>query len=248
MAVTKKTRRKTRTSKPTGTASKRQTVETIFEGYGLPGWLGWGTMGAESTYGTNGNYAFGGIMLPNSGNGNWIIEARESAKAYKGLVDQYGSVAAAVPHYSGNSYDISHVKQLAAGGTSQGREKVSASQFETVGWNPLQLSPLWRLFHGEAPLPEFPGQEFLPDPLDPSGGKLGDVPGNLFSLPGEVLQASTAVTAFLSMLTDVQFWIRTGEAIAALILIYMGLHALTGQGPSPSNVAKEGAAIAAVVK
>jgi hypothetical protein len=64
----------------------------------------------------------------------------------------------------------------------------------------------------------------------------------LLSFPAELLQAATASTAFLSMLTDVKFWIRVGEAVAALILIYMGLHALTGQGPTPSSVVQVAAA------
>jgi hypothetical protein len=245
MAVTKKTRRKTRTSKTTS-VGKRQTVEAIFESYGLPGWLGWGTMGAESTYGTNGSYAFGGIALPNSGTGDWIIEARESAKAYAGLVKTYGSVKAAVPHYSGNSYEIDHVESLAKGGAPQAKESVSTAQVQMVGWDPRDMSPLWRLFHGEAPLPKFPGQDALPFGGG-AGGKLGDIPGDVVGAPGELLQAATATTAFLSMLTDVKFWIRTGEAIAALILIYMGLHALTGQGPSASNLGSAAAA-AAIVK
>jgi hypothetical protein len=61
-----------------------------------------------------------------------------------------------------------------------------------------------------------------------------------------VMQAGAAVTDLVSMLTDIHFWIRVGEAIAALILIYMGLHSLTGQGPSPSSVAQTATAAAAV--
>lgn len=106
------------------TSGKKALTVAIFEAYGLPGWLGWGTAGAESTWGTNGSYAFGGIDLPNSGGKSYALEARESAKAYAGLIKQYGSIAAAVTHYSGNSYTIDHVRELARGGASEAGEPV----------------------------------------------------------------------------------------------------------------------------
>lgn len=239
MAVRSKTRSSAVKHPPKGggVATKKQVVEAIFESYGLPGWLGWGTMGAESTYGTNGSFAFGGIDLANSGTGNWPIEARESAKAYKGLVDQYGSIPAAVGHYSGNSYEVGHVRELSVGGGSGGKEKVTPATLESsaaavnVAWSPLKLSPLYRLFNGETPLPQFPGQENLPfgggteSPI--TGGSLGELnPGGLLEFPESVLQAGSAVTAFLTMLTDIKFWIRVGEAIGAFILIYIALREL----------------------
>jgi hypothetical protein len=239
MAVRSKTRSSAVRHPPRGggVATKKQTVEAIFESYGLPGWLGWGTMGAESTYGTNGSYAFGGIDLANSGTGNWPIEAREAAAAYKGLVAQYGSVPAAVPHYSGNSYDVGHVRELSLGGGSSAREKTTPQQLEAsahavnVDWSPLKLSPLYRLFNGETPLPQFPGQEDLPfgggTESPATGGSLGELnPGGLLEVPEQLVQAGTAVTAFLSMLTSIQFWIRVGEAIGAFILIYIALKEL----------------------
>lgn len=241
MAVTKK---KTTTSAGKSRVTKQRAVESIFEADGLPGWLGWGTMGAESTYGTDGNYAFGGIDLPNSGNGNWVIEAKESAKAYKRLVQQYGSVPAAVPHYSGNSYTVGHIEELSKGGGSQGAE-TGVARFTTNNKGETQLAGLFGIpFLGEGDLgiPGF-GELFG------EGHEKGKLPGESQLGPTEQLgeaaqaplagfeQAAAAVTAFLSMLTNVQFWIRVGEAIGAMILIYMGLHSLTGAGPTPSSVA-----------
>lgn len=99
--------------------SERQLVEGTFRRYGLPGWLGWGTYGAESSYGKNGEFLFGGIDLPSGNTRNLRLAARESARAYSRLIGQYGSVAAAVPHYSGGSYTVGHVLALAHGGSGQ---------------------------------------------------------------------------------------------------------------------------------
>lgn len=240
------TRQKTRTtSAGKSRTTKRKAVETIFESYGLPGWLGWGTMGAESTYGTNGSYAFGGIDLPNSGGNSWVIEAQESAKAYAGLKKQYGSLPVAVEHYSGNSYQIGHVEELARGGASQGRETGTVQtatdpktgQTVYVGF----FGHLLESIPGVGPTFKFghqAGEALGVEPLKPVEESLSDPLGGLQSIE----QAGSAVTAFLSMLTDVKFWIRVGEAIGAFILIYMGLRTLTGIGPSPTSVASTAAA------
>jgi hypothetical protein len=186
--------------------SKRQVVEAIFRHYGLPGWLGWGTMGAESTYGSNGSFAFGGIDLPNSGNGEWKIEARESAIAYKRLVEQYGSVAAAVPHYSGNSYTVAHVKSLARGGSQQGAEAVDVSFWQHL-------------------------PEFFTNPGGALGQSLGEGLGEGKGVPNPLAPAESAIGAvggLVSFLTDINTWLRLGEVLAGALLIYLALKNLTG--------------------
>lgn len=192
-------------------ASERQLVESIFRSYGLPGWLGWGTYGAESSYGQNGEFKFGGIDLPHGNTPNLALAARESAAAYAGLVKQYGSVAAAVPHYSGNSYTIGHVEQLARGG-GQGSPTVVPVSF--LG----NLSKhLPELFGGQGPLAlgETLGEgvgkgEGLTNPLEPG------------------LKALGGVSEFFSALLNVQTWIRVGEVLAGAVLVYLGLKGLTG--------------------
>lgn len=224
--------------------TKRKATEALFESFGLPGWLGWGTAGAESTYGTNGNYAFGGIDLPNSGNGNYWVEARESAKAYKGLVQQYGSVSAAVEHYSGGEYGVSHVKQLARGGVSQGGERVSANLFEE--------------FLGDLP-GAGPGLKFgteagnalgVPNPLEKGAEALGEATG-LSALAQPFITISEVFKVIGEILFTPQGWLRIGKLVGGAILLLWGLERLIA-GSSPargpvSGLAKD-AAVAAIVK
>lgn len=82
--------------------------------YHVPFWLLWGTAGAESTWGEGGTNLFGLLAAAEGANiSNWESAANQAAKTYAGLIRSYGSIAAAVPHYSGNSYTVAHVKQLA---------------------------------------------------------------------------------------------------------------------------------------
>lgn len=220
--------------------TKRKATEKIFESFGLPGWLGWGTAGAESTYGTNGNYAFGGIDLPNSGNGNYWVEARESAKAYKGLVEQYGSVEAAIPHYSGNSYTISHVKQLAGQGLSEGGERVDASLLEDIPG----VGPTFKL--GE----QLGGAIGIPNPLEKGAEALGEVSG-LSGIVQPFLTISEVFKVVGELLFTPQGWLRIGKIVGGAIFFLWGLEKIMagsspGRGPV-SGLAKD-AAVAAVVK
>jgi hypothetical protein len=225
---------------PAGNTSKRRAVEYIFESEGLPGWLGWGTMGAESTYGATSEGHFFGLIMPSySGvapTGNWAQDAKISAHLYKQLVAQYGSVAAAVPHYSGNSYSVRRPEEL---GKPKSAGKAQGSEAVPVSW---LGDALGQIFGSPS---EFGGEHSY-EPGGPGTGPLGHEVGE--AAIGNPLagfeQAAAAVVAFLSMLTDVNFWIRVGEAIGALILIYMGLHALTGAGPTP----RDAVAVAAAAK
>lgn len=220
--------------------TKRKATERIFESFGLPGWLGWGTAGAESTYGTNGNYAFGGIDLPNSGNGNYWVEARESAKAYKGLVEKYGSVEAAIPHYSGNSYTISHVKQLANAGFSEGGERVDASLLEDIPG----VGPTFKLFEGVG------GAVGVPNPL----GKGAEIFGEASGL-GSIAQPFITISEVFKVMGELLFtpegWLRIGKIVGGSIFFLWGLEKImAGSSPSRgpvSSLAKD-AAVAAVVK
>jgi hypothetical protein len=180
-------------------------VEAIFRAYGLPGWLGWGTYGAESSYGQAGEFFFGGIDLPAGNTKNLALAARESARAYAGLVKQYGSVAAAVPHYSGNSYTVSHPEALGKGGAG-GQGKTASTEMV------LSLS-------------EIPLIESL-NPFNWIKPNLGETP------PGKEVEkvggAINTIGGLVEVLTSGETWLRLGEAIAGAILIYLGLRGLTG--------------------
>lgn len=220
--------------------TKRKATEKIFESFGLPGWLGWGTAGAESTYGTNGNYAFGGIDLPNSGNGNYWVEARESAKAYKGLVEQYGSVEAAIPHYSGNSYTITHVKQLAGQGASQGGERIDAGFLEDIPG----VGPGFKLFE------EAGGAVGVPNPFEKGAEVLGEATG-LNAIVQPFLTISELFKVAGELLFTPEGWLRIGKIVGGALFFVWGLEKImAGSAPSKgpvSSLAKD-AAVAAVVK
>ena len=48
----------------------------------------------------------------------------------------------------------------------------------------------------------------------------------------------SAVGQIATLLTSAQFWLRVGEGIAGVLLIYLGLHALTGQSSSVGGQAR----------
>lgn len=221
--------------------------------YKVPVWLLWGIYGAESTYGTNGEFKFGGIDLPHGNTPNLRVAAREAAKALAGLHKQYGSWPLAVQHYSGNSYTIKHPAELAA--ESAGAAGVSTTTRRTRT-SPTAPSQTQFVGLGEDLLGGGTGGSVLENFLNPLHlqpfGSEGPSAEGLETLPGSgdhtlnpfepLQQAGSAIVAVASMITDVQFWIRVGEAVGALILIYMGLHSLTGQGPTPTSIAQTAAA------
>jgi hypothetical protein len=47
-----------------------------------------------------------------------------------------------------------------------------------------------------------------------------------------------SVGQIASLITSTSFWLRIGEGLAAVLLIYLGLHALTGQSSSPGQQVK----------
>lgn len=63
-----------------------------------------------------------------------------------------------------------------------------------------------------------------------------------FSSIGDALKA---IAGFFAMVSSKAYWLRMGEILIGVVLVYMGLHALTGQGPSAETLAK-GAATAIV--
>lgn len=248
-------RRHTKKSKAPRPATPKAITAASAAEFGVPFWLLWGIAGAESTWGRGGTNLFGLLDAAEGANiSDWRSASHQAAKTLRGLHDSYGSWPAAVEHYSGNSYTIGHPKELAGdeGVTPRNsqavQERVLADIETPLGTIPLPgpnlnfnspfgpLSPLNALPNIGPSIPGIPG-------LGTTGGTGGL--GGLIQFPEQFLQAAAASTALLSMLTDVNFWIRVGEAIGALILIYMGLHALTGQGPSASGAVETGKKIAA---
>jgi hypothetical protein len=80
---------------------------------------------------------------------------------------------------------------------------------------------------------------------------IGQKPGTTITSAGQIPITSEAVSAGINLpnplsgidaiaalLTNTQFWLRLGEGIAAVLLIYLGLHALTGQSSSAGQQVK----------
>lgn len=82
------------------------------------------------------------------------------------------------------------------------------------------------------PVPDipFPGPNINPlDPTGAIGGVIGGA-GSIASSPGAIIDAAEGTVAFFKLLTSVAFWIRVGEVLAGLILLYMGLRDLGAPG------------------
>lgn len=195
-------------------STERRGIEAIFRAYGLPGWLGWGTYGAESSYGRNGGFSFGGIDLPNSGNGNVAIEARESARAYARLLGETGSLSAAVRAYSGGSYTIAHPEALGKG--TSGGEGAAVP----TSW----LGELGELFK----LPGGLGSPSGPSLGLPGEGKGKSLPEALGGVVGGISSPFKAFSKLISTLLEAQTWLRIGEVLAGAVLVYLGLKGLSG--------------------
>jgi hypothetical protein len=186
-------------------------VESIFAAYGLPGWLGWGTIGAESSYGTNNpgdDHFFGLIGRSYKGqvpNGELAHDAEISARLYKELVAEEG-LPAAVRTYSGNSYELSHVESEGKGSGAGQSESAAFSIGPLQVWPPPLLESIepWRW-------------------IKPN---LGETP------PGkEVEAAKSAVDSLgglIELLTSGEFWLRALEIVGGGILLLLGLKGLAG--------------------
>lgn len=58
------------------------------------------------------------------------------------------------------------------------------------------------------------------------------------AVPDAVASVGSAVGSIATLLTSGQFWLRLGEGIAGLLLLYLGLHALTGNSNSVGDQVK----------
>lgn len=157
MQATRSRAEKPKAGKGIFKSQERKRIEEIFEEHGIPGWVGWGTYGAESSYGTNNGSGFGfGLIEPSyqvkAGTkspraGQTYYNAELAAEIYEGLLRTY-DLPQAVLHYSGNSYAIGHLRSLGGSGGSSYLEQHGGEDTEKT--------------LGEPGLPEVS----IPNPLD----------------------------------------------------------------------------------
>lgn len=221
--------------------------------FGVPFWILWGIAGAESTWGEGGSNIFGLLDAAEGADvSNWKSASEQAARTLRGLHKQYGSWSAAIEHYSGYSYNISHPKELAAQqGVTPGNEaKVvertlsgvggATSPVVDLGLNPA-LEALLKAAGGasglggggaDEQLGKKAGEALNVNPLELEG-KLAEG-----LIPEPVIGAFKDFDAVAKLLVSPQFWIRVAEGIGGIILLYMALKALTGVTVPGEGVAK----------
>lgn len=215
--------------------------------YHVPAWVLWGVYGIETSFGGNvavssagaeGAFQFEPATAAEYGvdTSNFRSSANGAARYLRDLHKTYGSWNVALEHYSGGGYGVAQVKETAETKNVDLETPLGTVPFPGPNLNfnsPFgPLSPLNHLPDIGPSIPGIPGAG-----SEHSGDGKGGF-GELFEVPGELLQAANATTSFLTMLTSVDFWIRAGLALGAFILIYIGLHSLTGAGPGSAEVAQ----------
>jgi hypothetical protein len=217
-----------------GTVASRQSrppnpIDAAAARWGVPAWLLWGVFGVESDFGANLGPSSAGAegpfqFLPSTAalyhvDTSSLASSADGAAHYlHDLHRRLGSWDAALRAYSGGGYGAQEAAQKA----------------QTVSGDTIPVSILDYLF----PKKGSPGDFF-----GPKGGLGGlkDLGGGIAGLLGDLPAVLGALSKLLTLALSVQFWIRAGKAFAGLTLLYMGLHALTGQGPSVGSAAKTGA-------
>jgi hypothetical protein len=228
----------------------------------VPYWLLWGVkvietgptgtgIGQVSSAGAEGPFQF----IPETAAayhvnvGSFQSSANGAAHYLHDLKKQYGSWNEALAHYSGGGYGLASVKEGASsGGVPVGTSgkavladiKTPLGVIPTFGIGPeINLNPL-------EGLPSVPSPTQIPGEI---GSAIGGS-GSIFSFPGEVVESFQQFTKIAELLTSPKFWIRVGEAVGGVILLYMALKALTGTSASDVPGVKVGrdAAAAAAFK
>lgn len=232
----------------------KQSTALSAKEYGVPFWILWGIAGAESTWGQGGDNLFGLLDAAEGVNvSDWRAASKQAAKTLAGLKKQYGGWAQAIEHYSGYSYNIQHPKELAAdkGVTPQNSEQVQNGTLENVdfsvpGIGNVPFPDLGNIFGSPG---EFGGEhsyEFGGPGTGPLGHEAGKpLQGGLEIFPGGIIQAFEDFDAIAKLLVDPQFWLRVGEAVGGIVLLYMALKALTGTDIPGAGTAKSYAKAAA---
>lgn len=229
--------------------------------YGVPFWILWGIAGAESTWGQGGSNLFGLMAAAEGADvSNWKSASEQAAKTLAGLKRRYGSWSKAIEHYSGDSYDISHPAQLAAEqGVTPKNERKVLKRVLSGATTPVDLTEglselggagkwLWENFGEGGLLEHGPKGKVLgpPGALDENAEKAGGAAVNL--IPTPITEAFKDFDAVAKLLVSPQFWVRVGEAIGGIILLYLALKALTGLSVPGEGAAKSYAKGAAFKK
>ncbi|HVA88892.1 MAG TPA: transglycosylase SLT domain-containing protein [Chloroflexota bacterium] len=231
---------RSRSSSRAKAPSVKATIAAAAAKYHVPFWILWGVkvsetgatgtgIGAVSSTGAQGPFQFepGTAQEYGVNVGSVKSSAEGAARLLRSLKKSTGSWEGALQGYSGGGYGVAHVKEKAAEGGGVTPSNSAAKQRDVVSIGPQNLlEPIPGLTPGIEALQEaVPG---VPSPESLAGGAAKGVAEAL--LPKEVVEAAQSVGAGFKLLTDVHTWIRLGEGIGGVILLYIALKSLTGTG------------------
>lgn len=237
----------------------KATIAAAAAKYHVPFWILWGVkvsetgstgtgIGEVSSTGAQGPFQFepGTAQEYGVNVSSEKSSAEGAARLLKKLKSQTGSWEGALQGYSGGGYGVAHVKEKAAeGGGVTPSNSAGKARAELASFGPEDLlEPFPGLRPGAEALGEaIPG---LPTPEHVAGEAAKGIASAL--LPTEFVEAGESVGAFFKLLTEPKFWIRAGEAIGGVILLYIALKSLTGTGvsdiPGASTAEQAGKAVA----
>lgn len=237
---------KTRPRRHSHHLTPKQSVAVAASQEGVPFWVLWGVkvaetgsgwgLGEESSTGAKGPFQFEPETAAAYGVNvdNFMSSARGAAKYLKQLKHEHGTWNSALEYYSGHGYGESHVLEKAAetGVTKRTTTRRVLADVKTPFGTIPAPGPELDFTNPLGPLnPINPTELGIPDVQNPFGIG-GGSGGSIFSLPSEVVEAFQQFTKLSKLVSSPQFWVRAGEAIGGIILLYMALKALTGTGVS----------------
>jgi Transglycosylase SLT domain len=217
-------------------------------------------IGAESSAGAQGPFQFmpSTAATYNVDVTNFRSSAFGAAHLLRDLKDQYGSWNAALEGYNagpgnigkGVGYTTRTIRGKAAstGVTPQNSQAIMANLITPLGEVPLP-GPDLDFTNPFGPLSPVDPRDFGA-PGEIQKGLSGEGAGSLISWPAEMLEAFQQFTKLSKLVSNPEFWLRAAQAIGGMILLYMGLKALTGTGLSdiPGGRSVKSAAKAAAFK
>lgn len=239
-----------------GSESERAgVVQAAAQKWGIPSWVLWGVYGTETRFGSDvktsstgavGSFQFEpstaaayGYPVTNATDlKTFAAQANGAAHYLSDLFHQTNSWDTAISHYNSGpagAYQPSYVASVHSLGPNISTVKLSNSTWVAIAAALGVALPLGAAAAGpEAIIGALGGGGAAGDTA--AGGGAGGAAGTAAKIAGTVAGAATTAT-LISLLTDVNFWIRIGEGLLGAALLLLGLRALTGGDGNPVTVA-----------
>jgi hypothetical protein len=202
------------------TTKQAAAINAAAQKYGIPAAILWGVYGLETDWGGNVTTSSAGAVGP-------FQFIPGTARTYNYPLTnsptdaQFQQQADSAAHYLSDLFHQTRSWDTALHDYSGGG--YGLAQVKTKGMPKLLAAP---------------GQVNLHGGTDAQSGGVGGGLGGLTGVGGVGDAISTAST-IANTLGSIQFWIRLGEAIAGMILIALGLKAVTGGTVDPVGMARK---------